>query len=135
MPAKNYDEIRQLIIDTLDGRPSGTMIYPEGHQEIDLNLLDFANAIARTVSTGLVDEAQANTQPIQPTESNVAYVFQVTPDTTKTFTNFRNSDGNAISVTTNSTQLAFGFLIWNKSYWTPMTVMLSVSTPSFVYVD
>jgi len=135
MAVKNYDEIRQLIIDTLEGRPAGKLIYPEGHQEIDLSLLDFANAIANTVSTGLVGEAQANTQPIQPTDSNVAYVFQVAPNTTKIFANFGDSNGDIISVTTNSTQLAFGFLLWNKSYWTPMTVMLSVSTPSFVYVE
>lgn len=133
--AKDYAEIRQLIVDTLEGRPAGTLIYPEGHQEIELNLLDFANEISSTISTGLIGEAQSNTQPIQPVDSNVAYLFQVPPNTTKTFNNFRNSSGNAITVTTNSTQLAFGFLLWNKSYWIAMTVMLAVSTPSFVYVD
>lgn len=131
MAAKNYDEIRQLIIDTLEGRPVGTMIYPEGHQEIDLNILDFANAISNTISTGIVGEAQATTQPIQPSGSNAAYIFQVSPNSTKTFTNFRNSSGNAISVTTNSSQAAIGFLLWNGSYWSAMTVYVSVTSPSF----
>jgi len=131
MAAKNYDEIRQLIINTLEGRPAGTMIYPEGHQEIDLSILDFANAISSVISTGIAGEAQASTQPIQPSGSNVAYIFQVAPDSTKTFTNFRDSGGNAISVTTNSSQAAVGFLLWNGSYWSAMTVYIAVTSPAF----
>ena len=131
MAAKNYDEIRQLIINTLEGRPAGTMIYPEGHQEIDLSILDFANAISSVISTGIAGEAQASTQPIHPSGSNVAYIFQVAPDSTKTFTNFRDSGGNAISVTTNSSQAAVGFLLWNGSYWSAMTVYVAVTSPAF----
>lgn len=131
MAAKNYDEIRQLIINTLEGRPAGTMIYPEGHQEIDLSILDFANAISSIISTGIAGEAQASTQPIQPSGSNVAYIFQVAPNSTKTFTNFRDSGGNAISVTTNSSQAAVGFLLWNGSYWSAMTVYIAVTSPAF----
>lgn len=131
----DYSELQKLIINTLAGRPTGTQILPEGHQEIELNILDFANSLLNTISTGLEGEALTNTDPIEPDNANVAYIFQVPPSTTKTFANFKDSEGDSISVTTNSTQLAFGFLVWNKQYWKAITIMLSVSTPSFVTVS
>lgn len=131
---KGYSEIRQDIINALTGRPEGSLIFPEQHQEFALEILDFANQIGIASVTGLVGEATPSTQPIQPDDSNLAYIFQVSPDTTKTFSNFHDYQGNPISVTTNSTQVAFGFLVWNKEYWSAITVMLSVSTPAFDYV-
>lgn len=133
--AKSYEEIQQEIITTLVGRPVGTQIQPENHQQFALDMLEFANAMGSLVSNGLMGEALANTDPIEPSDANVAYVFQVPADTTKTFANFLNSNSNPISVTTNSSQAAIGFLMWNQEYWSAITVYVAVSSPSFVYVD
>ena len=61
-----YDDTKQKIIDTLMGRPNGTEIQPENHQDYALNMLDYIRSLELATTSTLIGVAYADTVPIQP---------------------------------------------------------------------
>lgn len=132
-----YDDTRQKIINTLMGRPVGSEIQPENHQDYALNMLDYIRSIELATTSTLVGIAQPDTQPVQPDTSNVCYIAGVAQDRTVTFQNFYDYEGKPISITTGDMQAYFVVLLWNKQYWSmqalPTSVLSYAENATFYY--
>ena len=112
-----YSDTRQLIIDTLMGRPAGTEIQPEDHQAFALALNDYIRNVELNSGNAFIGFAQADTVPIQSDNGQCFYISTVPPSTNIVYANFIDSEGNPISVTTPSGKMAFVTLIWNTKNW------------------
>lgn len=123
-----YSDTRQLIIDTLMGRPAGTEIQPEDHQAFALQITDYVRAVELVAGNAtLIGFAEATTVPVQPDNGQAVYLSQVNRGTTVTFANFIDQNGNAISVTSDSSSVTFVTLLWNGQYWSSQTTVVSAS--------
>lgn len=112
-----YSDTRQLIIDTLMGRPAGTEIQPEDHQAFALALNDYIRNVELNSGNAFIGFAQADTVPIQSDNGQCFYISTVPPSTNIVYANFIDSEGNPISVTTSSGKMAFVTFIWNTKNW------------------
>jgi hypothetical protein len=121
-----YRDTKKLIEDTLVGRPAGTLILPEGHQNFALSLLDYIRSIELLGSSVLQGIAQQDTVPIQPNNSKVSYVGMVPAGQTYTFTNFYDENGDSISVESESDVVSVCLFIWNCVYWSVQIIPLEV---------
>lgn len=122
-----YSDTRQLIIDTLMGRPAGTEIQPEDHQAFALALNDYIRSVELVAGSGVpVAFAEPDTVPIQPNNGQAVYLSYVPRSTTKNFVNFINQSGNSISITSSSGEVKLVTLLWNGSYWSSQIVTINV---------
>ena len=122
-----YSDTRQLIIDTLMGRPAGTEIQPEDHQAFALALNDYIRSVELVAGSGVpVDFAEPDTVPVQPNNGQAVYLSYVPRSVTKNFVNFINQSGNSISVTSSSGEVKLVTLLWNGSYWSSQIVTIDV---------
>ena len=122
-----YSDTRQLIIDTLMGRPAGTEIQPEDHQAFALALNDYIRSVELVAGSGVpVDFAEPDTVPVQPDNGQAVYLSYVPRSVTKNFVNFINQSGSSISVTSSSGEVKLVTLLWNGSYWSSQIVTISV---------
>lgn len=110
-----YNDTYQKIVDALMGRPVGTEIQPEKHQEYALNMLEYIRSLELISNGGFAGLATADTMPVESNISSSYYIALVQAGQTVTFTNFIDEDGNPLSI--NSTNGAFVVLIWNTKYW------------------
>lgn len=124
-----YYETRQMIIDTLMGRPKGTEIQPEDHQTFALQITDYIRSVelvARNVIP-LAGFAEANTVPVQPDLGQAVYWAQVNPGETVIFSNFFDVNGDPISVTSDSSHVTLVTLIWDGQHWSGETAPIAVT--------
>lgn len=121
-----YSDTRQLIIDTLMGRPAGTEIQPEDHQAFALQITDYIRSVELVAGSGVpVGFAEPDTIPIQPDNGNSVYLSSVIGGTSKTFLNFLDSNGSSIRVDSPENSVTFLTLLWNGTYWSVNSVTLS----------
>ena len=123
--AMGYEEIKELISETLANRPKGTEITPETHQELEMQLLEYIRSIELSSNAPFIDIATADTDPVQPDDSRVCYIATLSPSERVTFTNFHGQDGRAITITASTFQPCIVFLIWNTAYWESEIITLS----------
>lgn len=122
-----YSDTRQMIIDTLMGRPAGTEIQPEDHQAFALQITDYVRSVELVAGNATpIGFADASTVPVQPDNGQAVYLSQVGRGTTVVFTNFIDQNGNAISVTSDSSSVTFVTLLWNGQYWTKQETRISL---------
>ena len=121
-----YEDTRQKIISTLMGRPNGTEIQPENHQDYALNMLDYIRSLELIATSTLIGVAESNTTPVQPNTSRVCYIAGVAQNQTVTFENFIGESGNPISVTTEDMEGVFVILMWNTQYWSAQTFSTNI---------
>lgn len=112
-----YEDTKQKIISTLMGRPNGTEIQPENHQDYALNMLDYIRSLELIATSTLIGVAEEITAPVQPNNSRVCYIAGVAQNQTAVFLNFIGQDGQPISVTTKDEEGVFVILMWNTQYW------------------
>ncbi len=112
-----YADTKKLIEDTLVGRPAGTLIYPEGHQAIDMSLLDYIHSVELLGASELQGIATTSTVPVQPDNAKVSYIATVPAGQTYTFTNFHDENGNSISITAGANTVSLLTFLWNGEYW------------------
>lgn len=112
-----YSDTRQLIIDTLMGRPAGAEIQPEEHQAFALALNDYIRNVELNSGNAFIGFAQSDTVPIQSNNGQCFYISTVPPGTNIVYANFIDYEGNSISVTTPPNKMAFVTLIWNTRNW------------------
>ena len=123
--AMGYEEIKELISETLANRPKGTEITPETHQELEMQLLEYIRSIELSSNAPFIGIASADTDPIQPDDSRVCYIATLSPSERVTFTNFHRQNGSAITITASTFQSCIVFLIWNTAYWESEITTLS----------
>lgn len=125
-----YEDTKQKIISTLMGRPVGTEIQPENHQDYALNMLDYIRSLELIATSTLIGVAESNTTPVQPNSSRVCYIAGVAQSQTVVFENFIDENGNPISVTTGDTEGVFVILMWNTQYWSAQTFSTNIISHS-----
>lgn len=132
-----YDDTYKMIIECLMGRPNGTEIQPEKHQEYALNMLEYIRSLELVANAPLIGIAQPNTQPIQPDNSRAAYITGVAQNRTTTFLHFHGQDGEPISVTTSDMEAYLVVLLWNGQYWScqtmPTNIISQAENATFYY--
>lgn len=122
-----YGDTRQMIIDTLMGRPAGTEIQPEDHQAFALQITDYVRSVELVAGNATpIGFADGLTVPVQPDNGQALYLSQVGRGTTVVFTNFIDQSGNAISVTSDSSSVTLVNLLWNGQYWTKQETRISL---------
>lgn len=122
-----YEDIRQRIIETLANRPNGHEITPEEHQAFALDLLEYIKDVELITASTLVGYADANTVPVASDRANATYVNTIPNSTTIVFNNFRDKDGQSLSVTTPNDYAAVNILLWNKRFWEVHTTQIHIS--------
>lgn len=132
-----YDDTYKMIIECLMGRPNGTEIQPEKHQEYALNMLEYIRSLELVANAPLIGIAQPNTQPIQPDNSRAAYIAGVAQNRTTTFLHFHGQDGEPISVTTSDMEAYLVVLLWDGQYWScqtmPTNIISQAENATFYY--
>lgn len=119
-----YWDTKKLIIDTLVGRPVGTLIFPEGHQNFALSLLDYIRSVEVLGASSLQGVAEQDTVPVQPDNARICYIATVPPNRFYTFENFRDEDGQPIQVVSGLNTITFCTLLWNGEYWSVQTTQM-----------
>lgn len=132
-----YDDTKKLIIETLMGRPNGTEIQPENHQEYALNMLDYIRSLELLANAPFIGIAEPDTQPVQPDNSRACYIAGVAQDRTVTFQNFIDYQGQPIQITSGEMEAYLVVLIWNGQYWSsesiPTNIISSAEQAYFFY--
>ena len=132
-----YDDTYKMIIECLMGRPNGTEIQPEKHQEYALNMLEYIRSLELVANAPLIGIAQPNTQPIQPDNSRAAYIAGVAQNRTTTFLHFHGQNGEPISVTTSDMEAFLVVLLWDGQYWScqtmPTNIISQAENATFYY--
>lgn len=121
-----YDDTRSKIINSLLQRPNGTQIQPENHQDFALSLLEYIRSVELISVSTLIGIADEETVPVQSNLANASYIAGVAQQRTAVFKNFRDINGNAITVTTGEMEAKLVILTWNKQYWTKQEVVANI---------
>ena len=121
-----YDDTYNMIISTLIGRPNGTEIQPENHQAFALNMLEYIRSLELLANAPFIGVATPTTQPVQPDDSRACYIAGVAQDRTTTFQNFRDMNGDPISITNGEMEACLVIFVWNAQYWSAETVPTNI---------
>lgn len=125
--ASSYEVIQQEIISSLVGRPAGTRIQPENHQQFALDLLDYIRSVEIIGASTLQGNANPDTVPVQPQNAKVSYMSSVPPGQTYVYTNFLDENGDPISVTSTANTVSLITLLWNGSFWSVTVVVVQLA--------
>ena len=83
-----YKDTRELIINTLMGRPVGTEIQPEDHQRFALQITEYIRSVELVAGNSTpIGFADASTVPVQPDNGQAVYLASVESGKTVTFAN------------------------------------------------
>ena len=121
-----YDDTYNMIISTLMGRPAGTEIQPENHQAFALNILEYIRSLELLANAPFIGVATPTTRPVQPDDSRACYIAGVAQDRTATFQNFRDMNGDPISITNGEMEACLVIFVWNAQYWSAETVPTNI---------
>lgn len=121
-----YDDTYNMIISTLMGRPAGTEIQPENHQAFALNMLEYIRSLELLANAPFIGVATPTTQPVQPDDSRACYIAGVAQDRTTVFQNFRDMNGDPISITNGEMEACLVIFVWNAQYWSAATVPTNI---------
>lgn len=121
-----YDDTYNMIISTLMGRPNGTEIQPENHQAFALNMLEYIRSLELLANAPFIGVATPSTQPVQPDDSRACYIAGVAQGRTTIFQNFRDMNGDPISITNGEMEACLVIFVWNAQYWSAETVPTNI---------
>lgn len=113
----DYQEIKDLIDFTLQGKESRHEITPLEHQNMIMAVLEYAHSVEVTGQSVLQGFATSSTVPATPDNAKLCYIALCPKNITTTFSAFDGSDGQPISVTCASNEVKFVALLWNTKYW------------------
>ena len=121
-----YDDTRIKILETLMQRPNGTEIQPDNHQDFALSLLEYIRSVELISGSTLIGIAYEDTIPVQSDDANEAYIAGVAQQRSSTFENFRDVNGQPITVTTGEMEAKLVILTWNRQYWTAEEISANI---------
>lgn len=125
-----YDNTKQKILQSLMQRPVGTEIQPDNHQDFALSLLEYVRSVELISGSTLIGIAYEDTNPVQSNDANEAYIAGVAQQKSVTFSNFRDINGNAITVTTGEMEAKLVILTWNRQYWSKQEISANIISQS-----
>jgi hypothetical protein len=112
-----YYDTKQKIVNSLLGRPDGTQIQPDNHQDFALSLLEYIRSVELISGSTLIGIADVTTVPVQSDNANECYVSACPVGAVLTYENFHGQDGNPITYSADQNSGALLLLLWNKQYW------------------
>ena len=121
-----YQEIKDLINSTLQGKHAGHEITPLEHQNILMAVLEYAHEIEIEGQSILEGLADVGTVPKTPENRKICYIALCASGTISYFTSFDGYDGNPISVSCEPNEVKFVILLWNKEYWEKIEQSLTI---------
>lgn len=124
-----YEDTKQKILSTLMQRPNGTEIQPSAHQEFALCLLEYIRSVEMISASTLIGIAYEETVPVQSNIANGAYITGVSPQRIAIYENFRDVNGDPITVSTDDGGKIV-ILTWNKQYWSKQEISTNVISQS-----
>ena len=129
-----FADSKEKIIEILEGRPAGHEILPEEHQELALKVLNYVRSVELNAVSTLIGYADENTVPINPNNSNCAYISSMKNSETKTYNNFHGRDGASIQITTDIDHAAVVILIWDwkMGYWSYHLTEITIAVVELV---
>lgn len=122
-----YEDTKKKIVDTLTGRPAGHEIQPYEHESFAMSLLDYIRSVEVNSNSMFAGEAVGSTVPIQPPTAATAYISTVSSGNTVVYTNFRDVNGNPITVTAEVGKAKIVILMWNKQYWSAQVIEVAAT--------
>lgn len=131
-----YDDTRMKILETLMQRPNGTEIQPDNHQDFALSLLEYIRSVELISGSTLIGIAYEDTIPVQSDDANEAYIAGIAQQRSLTFENFRDVNGQPITITTGEMEAKLVILTWNRQYWTAEEIsanIISQADKAFFY--
>lgn len=123
----DYQEIKDLIDSTLQGKEIEHEITPLEHQNMIMAVLEYAHSLESIGQSVLQGFATSSTVPATPDDANLCYIALCPKNTTTIFSAFDDSDGQPISVTCESNEVKFVVLLWNTKYWDKIEQSLELS--------
>lgn len=123
----DYAEIKELIHGTLSGKAPDHEITPLEHETLLMNVLEYSRTMQMTGPSVLQGFADSSTNPDMPDNYKVCYIAMIEPSSSVTFTNFKDAQGNSLSVTTSAGEIKWVTLLWNMSYWEIQAKSLTVN--------
>lgn len=127
-----YDEVYDEIINTLMGRPEGTEVQPDEHQNFALALLDYIRSVELMGSSVFQGPAYVSTVPLEPENSNLAYTSFAPSNQTTYWVHFIGQDGQAVHVTMDEGHVGIVILYWNKEYWSAQVIAVPIAAVDVV---
>lgn len=121
-----YNEVSNLIDNTLVNRESGVEIQPQAHQDMAHAILDYAHQSLLSGQGVLQGFATSATVPETPDNAKICYVSSC--NETTVYTNFLDENSDPIEVTVESNEVKFVILLWNTTYWEVMELSIPVIT-------
>lgn len=121
-----YEDIKNLIDNTLSNKESGHEITPLEHQNILMAVLNYAHDVAVLGQSVLQGFADVNTAPETPDNAKLCYIALCPSNAETVFNYFSDSNGDPITVTCTSNQVKFVVLLWNTAYWEKIEQSLTV---------
>lgn len=121
-----YNDTRQKILQSLMQRPNGAEIQPDNHQDFALSLLEYTRSVELISGSTLIGVAYEDTVPVQSDNANESYIAGVAQQRSATFMNFRDENGEAITVTTGEMESKLVVLVWNRQYWTKQEISANI---------
>jgi hypothetical protein len=121
-----YKDTTQKILQTLLQRPNGTEIQPDSHQDFALNLVEYIRSVELISASTLIGVAYEDTVPVQSNDACEAYIAGVAQERTAVYDNFRDINGNPITVTTGEMEAKLVILLWNKEYWEAQEISANI---------
>lgn len=122
-----YNEVYDEIINTLMGRPEGTEVQPDEHQNFALALLDYIRSVELMGSSVFQGPANVSTVPLEPENSNLAYTSFAPSNQTTYWVHFIGQDGQAVHVTMDEGHVGIVILYWNKEYWSAQVIAVPIA--------
>ena len=113
----DYQEIKNLIDSTLQGKEYGHEITPLEHQNMIMAVLEYAhqiNVVGQSIVNGF---AKNDTFPATPDNAKLAYIAACKSETNTVFESFVDVNGNPITVSCPENVNKFVLLLWNIKYW------------------
>lgn len=89
-------------------------------------MLEYIRSLELLANAPFIGVATPTTQPVQPDDSRACYIAGVAQDRTTTFQNFRDMNGDPISITNGEMEACLVIFVWNGQYWSAETVPTNI---------
>lgn len=126
----DYQEIKDLINSTLQGKESGHEITPLEHQSMILEVLNYIRSRERLGKGNLIGFAFENTVP--ELSENACYVALCPSGVETIFSNFLNSRGLETKVVCKDDEVKFVILLFNEDHWDKLEQSLDMQITEIV---
>lgn len=127
-----YTDTAQKILDTLTGRLAGSQITPDTHQAMAETLLEYIKEVENISGSPLIGFADEDTTPVLPDNAFCSYISCVAANSSMTYKNFYNQNGENIALTAPNGTSYFVILFWNKNFWSYTLIPIAVTNVKVV---